>query len=260
MVVVPFAVCLIREGPAYRRAAFVGGLQRLGYRVGQATNRRVAVGDLLVLWNRHGQQDDIARRYLAAGKPVIVAENGYIGKDDKGRSLYALARTNHNGAGAWHVGAEDRWAARRVELKPWRADGRHILLLPQRGVGPQGVAMPLSWPKEIQKRLRASTDRPVRVRPHPGKDKPSLEPDLRDCWAVVTWGSGAAIKALAAGVPVFHELRNWIGAPAARFGLADLEQPFVGDRLPMFQRLAWAQHDVAEIETGEPFKRLLALP
>jgi hypothetical protein len=80
---------------------------------------------------------------------------------------------------------------------------------------------------------------------------------LADCFAAVTWGSGAAIKAIIAGVPVFHEFSRWIGAPAAKFGAANLEQPFVGDRLPMLRRLAYAQWSVAEIERGEPFALLL---
>lgn len=86
-----------------------------------------------------------------------------------------------------------------------------------------------------------------------------LGADLKDCWAVVTWSSGAAIKAIAAGVPAFHALPNWIGAPAAKPFGSDLENPFLGDRLPMFQRLAWAQWGLDEIASGEPFKRLLGI-
>jgi hypothetical protein len=67
----------------------------------------------------------------------------------------------------------------------------------------------------------------------------------------VTWGSGAGIKSIVAGIPVFHEMPNWIGAPAAKLGLDDIEQPFLGDRQPMLNRLAWAQWDLDEIASGE---------
>jgi hypothetical protein len=73
----------------------------------------------------------------------------------------------------------------------------------------------------------------------------------------VTWGSGAAIKAIAAGIPVFHELECWIGAEAATFGINDLEHPFLGDRHLMFHRISWAQWTAEELASGEPFRWLL---
>jgi hypothetical protein len=76
----------------------------------------------------------------------------------------------------------------------------------------------------------------------------------------VTWGSGAAIKAIAAGIPVFHELKCWIGAEAAQFGIEDLEHPFLGDRHLMFHRLSWAMWTSEELESGEPFRWLLPSP
>jgi hypothetical protein len=74
---------------------------------------------------------------------------------------------------------------------------------------------------------------------------------------VVTWGSGAALKALAMGVPVFHTFPQWIGAGAANPLGSDLEKPFRGDRLPMFRRLAWAMWPLHELESGAAFAALL---
>lgn len=245
------------RGPDFRWDAFVAGLTQCGYRVTQRPRHHP--GDLVVVWNRHSGKDKEACAAEGSDGKVIVAENGYIGKGADGKPIYALARHHHNGAGVWPEGEDDRWASLGIELAPWRRDGEHILVLPQRGIGPAGVAMPKNWPNEIVKRLGRVTRRPIKVRPHPGLHKGSLKPDLKDCWAVVTWGSGAAIKAIAAGVPVFHELKPWIGAPAASFGIDRLEEPFLGDRLPMFRRLAHAQYSCAEIATGEPFRKLLAL-
>lgn len=201
-------------------------------------------------------------RFQAVGGIVVVTENGWIGKAPDGGKLFALCLDNHNGAGRWAVGGPERWARLNVGLKPWRQDGRHILVLGQRGFGPSGVGSPRDWAHAAAQRLTRLTKRPVRVRLHPGRNKEAgvpLEADLKDCWAVATWSSGAAIKAIASGVPVFHALRNWIGAPAAMPFGADLEKPFLGDRLPMFERLAWAQFDLNEIASGEPFKRLLGI-
>ena len=84
--------------------------------------------------------------------------------------------------------------------------GEEILVLPQRGFGPQEVAMPEGWVDTTVAAIKRKTSRPVRVRKHPGNHPPEIpiEHDLDNVWAVVTWGSSAAIKALAAGVPVFY--------------------------------------------------------
>jgi len=252
------AAILLKEGPHYRREAFVAGVKRHNFDVDfRSTGRRATSRDLLVTWNRHGWDDEVASRYESAGARVLVAENGYFGQDRSGRQLYALARNHHNGAGTWTEGKGDRWTPLGVELKPWRTDGRHILVLPQRGIGPRGVAMPRAWIVDIVRRLEGATDRPVRVRMHPGKEKVPLEPDFENCWAAVTWGSTAALKAIVAGIPVFYEFDRWIGSRAARFGVTNIEDPFLGDRLPMLRRLAWAQWTLAEIESGEAFRWLL---
>ena len=214
---------------------------------------------MVISWNRIGHRHEICRQYEAAGAAVIVAENGWI--HAPGRKFYALCLNHHNGAGRWHVGADDRFGKLGIDLKPWREKGDHILVLPQRGIGEPGIAMPRQWMVGIEKRLKESMRlrRPIRMRHHPGQSDRPLEPDLENCHAVVTWASGAAIKAIAAGVPAFYELKDWIGGPAAKRGFKDLEAPFLGDRMPMFHRLSWAQWTADEISTGEPFKWLLAL-
>lgn len=251
------AACLIRDLPHYRRDAFISGLTKAGFSVSPSASPTPRPDDLLVVWNRYGGVDRTANRYEAVGAQVIVVENGWAGCDQNGRQHYAIALHHHNGAGEWHVGEEDRWTPLGVETWPWRKTGSHVLVLPQRGIGPPGVAMPLDWVGSVLGRLRAVTDRPVKVRPHPGKERPPLDQDFTDAWAAVTWGSGAGIKAIIAGIPVFHELESWIGAPAARFGISDIESPFLGDRLPMLKRLAWAQWGVDDISAGEPFRWLV---
>ena len=251
----PKACVLFKPSVAYRRDAFEAGLRRLGYATVERPLPNPERGDVLVLWNRSVVDEGHARRYEASGATVLVSENGYVGKDEQGHKLFALARGHHNGAGEWLVGSETRWSS---SLDPWRSQGDFLLVLPQRGIGERGVAMPRDWVGRASSLLRRLTKRPIRVRPHPGMAKTDPYDALRGAHAAVTWGSGAGIKALLAGVPVFYELSRWIGAPAGTFlGGADLERPFLGDRLPMFRRLAWAQWSLKEIEGGEAFAWLL---
>lgn len=253
------ATILLREGPTYRIDAFITGLRALKFSLTRAEQRFVRPGDLLIIWNRNGQFDQIATRYEKDGATVLVVENGWIGRDGHGRQFLAMCKSHHNGAGKWNVRDPSRWEGFKIQVQPWREKGKHVLIVPQRGIGPKGVAMPVEWPRQIVNRLRLRTKRTLRYREHPGvrrHDVP-IEPDFVNAHAVVTWGSGGAIKAISQGIPVFYEMPDWIGAPAATRGIDDIENVFLGDRLPMFRRLAWAMWRVDEIASGEAFKCLL---
>ena len=84
---------------------------------------------------------------------------------------------------------------------------------------------------------------------------------------MVTWASGGALKALCAGVPVFYDFPQWIGRLCCLpmewgdkvTGSALLEYPLKGPREAMLDRLAWAQWDVQEIASGNPFRLLMML-
>ena len=269
------AWCLIRENPHYRRQAFIAGIKAAGYdfKPGEP-GAEVAAGDVLVIWNRYSHWEVMAAQFERRGGRVLVAENGYLGANGttpkfdvaagavRPEHYYALAWDGHNGAGRWPADDGSRWRALHVTLKPWREGGTHVLVCPQRGIGPKRGTQPAEWTQDACKRLAALTRRPVRVRPHPGLG-PGAVPiaeDLQDCWAVVIWASGAGIHALLAGVPVFSEGPHWICTGAASRNLAMIEDPAMDNerRLSAFERLACAQWTVAEIASGEAFNRLLA--
>jgi hypothetical protein len=142
-----------------------------------------------------------------------------------------------------------------IDLKPWRKSGSYVLILPQRGMGEDGVRQPEGWLQRTKnKLLEANYDCVVHY--HPGQ-RPHPPIDFGDAICVVTWASGAAIKALVEGIPAFYELPHWVGATASVRGFNQLDRPFYGDRLPMFRDLAWAMWRAEEIATGEPLAWLL---
>lgn len=253
----PVAYCTIKEGLHYRAYCFHKGLERLGYRIDPVPAPRPKPEDIFVTWNRNPLNDFHAKRFEEAGCKVIVAENGYFGKDRNGAELFAMALGHHNGAGEWSVGGPERWERMNIAVAPWRRGGEEIIVMPQRGYGEPGIAMPRNWEVTALKELTFRSRRPIRVRPHPGKGRPDPAPDLTRAHAAVVWASGAGIKAIVAGVPVFYAMPKWIGAMAAKPLSDDLELPFRGDRLPMLQRLAWAQWTAEEVLAGEPFAWLL---
>ena len=267
----PRAFCLIRSAPHYRADAFRRGLEAAGYQIVPGI-RRPDPDDMLVCWNRYDYAEVQAQHFERHGAAVVIAENGIIGAtenayakqyDPAGHQLYVLSLDFHNGPGRWPVGEPGRWRQHGITVKPWREDGEHILVLPQRGFGPAAVAPPKGWLDATLARLRKLTHRPVRVRPHPGNEpavKP-LEADLDGCWCAVTWGSGAAIKALCAGIPIYSDWPMWIGFP----GALPLDQigrdvmPTDVSRETMLNRLAWCQWTVPEIASGLPFLRLMEM-
>jgi hypothetical protein len=257
----------IRDKPHYRVGAFTDGLKRLGFHVlpQQLPSKTPGPGDILVLWNRYGAGEAAADRWERAGGTVLVAENGYLGHDEHGVQMYALARHGHNGSGSWPVGGPERFARLRVEPRPWRAQGRHIYVRGQRGIGAKSMASPPGWHKTIAAQLKRLTQRPVIVREHPGQPANAIgcqiAHELAGAHACVIWSSAAGVRALVEGVPVFYHAPHWICAGAAKRGLSELESPLMDDaaRLRALERMAWAQWSIAEIASGEPFARLLEL-
>jgi hypothetical protein len=205
-------------------------------------------GDVLLIWNRYGGFAEEAHRFEQAGATVLITENGWLGKGWNGGEWFTLCQGHHAGAGSWHVGSAERWDSWGIELQPWR-DGTQTVVLGQRGIGESGIRCPDGWGERMASRLKA------KFRPHPGARKTPLEPDLLDAEKVVTWNSGAALKALLFGVPVWYAFPQWIGAEAA----SRVGEPLVKDdakRLATFRRLAWSMWTLEEITAGGPIELL----
>lgn len=250
------ALCLLREDLAYRRDAFLIGLQAVGYwpvPVIVDPNPQ----DVLIIWNRYGRYDRAAQQFEAAGAPVIVCENGWLGKDWLGDTWFSMALNHHGGAGEWRPAGAKRWDALDVRLEPWRGSIGETVILGQRGIGEPGIASPDNWAEKTREIYRG------RIRPHPAKlHCEALEYDLRNTARCITWGSAAALHAIRLGIPTYYEMPLWIGKQAALPLAAFHKQaPQCDDaaRLAMFRSVAWAMWRISEIESGAAFDHLLHL-
>lgn len=261
------AFVLIREVPACRRDAFCAGLQTLGYSIHRELPAQCSPGDVVVLWNGNFiTYEDRVIRARAQGAVLLVAENGYIGRQANGQQLYALARDGHNGAGSWPPnGQEDRWAGLGIDLKPWRASGSHVVICAQRGIGSRSMANPPNWHHRMAVHLRAITRRKVIIREHGGKpafharSTEDMQQQLQGAHAVVIWSSANGVRALVEGVPVIYSAPHWICRSAASSNIGAIDDPPMPDRLPALRRMAWAQWTVEEIASGVPLQRLIDL-
>lgn len=248
-----------------RHGTLTRGLARAGYRIvfggGQPQDER----DVLITWTVHrGHKEAAARAFEAAGGRVIVAEEAYIRivRDEK---CFALALHDHNGAGRWPIGGPERWAGFGIEVKAWRESGRYIIVREQRSIGSSAMASPPRWHEAAMAKLRGLTKRPILLRYHPksrahrelAMQQPFLALQLADAHALVTWNSADAVAALLAGVPVFLCGPHSVVEGACDHDLSAIENPGLPYRLPVFERLAWAQWRRSEIESGVAFEHLL---
>lgn len=234
----------LRHSVPERTAATIAGLKHHGYAVKQAEDLRKVPGprDVLVTWNRIREGHLLAKDFEREGCQVLVMENSSWGNDFAGKRWYTLGLDYHNLSGRFRVGGPERWDALGVRLWPWRTEGETVVL-PSRGIGPPTVAMPYDWHRSAIKRYGG------RVRLHPGRGpEDSLRSDLARAGRVITWGSGAAIKAVMWGIPCVSELPQWIGE----------QDNTDSGRLAMLRRLAWAQWTLGEIEDGTAFARFFA--
>lgn len=257
------AYCLIRKEPCYRFDAFYAGLIECGFTVNLREPRYIKADDILLIWNRSGTMETLANCFESGGGTVVVAENGYVGKDEDGRQLYSLAISGHNGQGTWITNGPERWEELGIKLQSWREGGKYILVCPNRQIGPKEMRQPALWVDSVYDRLKYCQKLPIKVRPHPGNwqvrpPEIPLSADLEEAAITVIWSSSAGVHSLIAGVPVVCMAPKWICKKATTTDPC-FTLPSSLLRRYELEKLAWAQWTVREIQSGKAFKWLLNL-
>lgn len=217
-------------------------------------------GDVFVYGALRGTLQPL-RQAMAEGRTWYYGDNGYFlqgYKDAIHRGYFRITRNalQHDGSGK---AGPDRWRQLKLEIKPWRQSGSHVLVCP-----PDQRLAELwefdheAWLEDALFRLRAATDRPIHVRLRETRTDASqpLSAALADCWAMVTRHSNAATEALLAGIPVFctHPCAS---ARMARSNLSLIEDPWLpDDREQWAWNLAANQWTIAEIRSGLAWRML----
>ncbi len=165
-----------------------------------------------------------------------------------------------------------------INLKDYRTGGSHILLFLQRNGGwSMGKKDIQEWANETINEIRKYTDRPIRIRPHPG-DKTSKEiikpgnpnckikftknitlsnnvnliDDLKDCWAAVNYNSSPVVGAAIEGYPIFVMDPNKSQcAEIANIDLSQIENPLLPERQQWVERLSMFHWSFNELKSGE---------
>ncbi len=192
---------------------------------------------------------------------TIILETGYINRGDDELCHYAAGFNGLNGRADFRNAnsPDDRIRKLGPTLSPWRTDGKHILLC---GQVPWDASVDhinfIDWLDKTKAKLATLTQRPVRFRPHPCISKPdmSLDEDLEDCWAVVTFNSNAAVDSAIRGIPVFVDDDGSMACEVANRDLSNIESPSIPERQQWLNDLAYSQWTPSELREGLAWKHL----
>lgn len=258
--------------------AMAEGIRRCGDLVDTAPHDEYQAPhyDVAVFYGLAGRCLDVFREYPAAGKKAVHIDLGYWGRTGDGGKRLGHHKIVVNGRHPTPYFQKRKHDASRVKwfdlkIEPWRRDGKHILLA---GMGPKACGVegyaPEQWERGALKQIQAVTDRPVIYRPKPSWkhapeiagamfSDPRVEPDignvLKDCHAVVTHHSNAAVDGLVMGVPAFTI--EGVALPMASDDLTKIEEPVRPDgRAQWTADIAWTQFNVAEMREGTPWRHL----
>ena len=154
----------------------------------------------VAVWGSTALWQDVVIQAQAEGRDWYYGDHGYFGR---GR-YFRITKNAYQHSG---IGDPDyrRLAQFHLSIKRWRYSGSHVLVCPPDEVfaGLMGFKAK-RWLRDTLSCLKKHTDRPIRVRSREfgdAGDRP-LAVDLRDCFALVTYTSNAAVEAVLAGVPV----------------------------------------------------------
>jgi hypothetical protein len=214
------------------------------------------------------------------GRTYFYGDNGYFFPGKTERSYFRITKNalQHTGTGKWpkpKQAALRRWQDLRIQIKPWRQSGAHVLVCPPlRLWGAIWGFDSDRWLADTLATLRLHTDRELRVRAklswqdnkspntpnYEGRDKSSLNTtlaeDLVDAWAVVTHSSNVAVESVLAGVPVFNT-NQCAGSIMGLSDLSKIESPIMPDsREHWAVMLANNQFQLSEMRSGLAWRML----
>lgn len=267
---------------------FAAGVRAIGDQVIIVEDQRTVECDLAVIqgWTNSTTsphlrvRHDAIQRQHSQGRHIVVIDSnllGFLEPEDFNRYLRYSLDGIFPTTGYYFDRAIDtrRWSAIRqryaFQERDWRRDGRHILVCLQRNGGwSMGTTPVLEWLSATIDRLRQHTNRPIRIRAHPGdrgiisrirvqqagctvSDTEDIRQDLDHAWATVTYNSSPGVASVLWGVPVWvtdpdpRKSQTW---PLCQTDLAEIERPCYPDRVPLYHRLGQCHFDSAECQSG----------
>jgi hypothetical protein len=252
-------------------------------RAGHTTVENSMDADAAVIWSvlwsgRMAPNQTIWEHYRASSRPVIVIDVGALYRGETWK--IALNNISANG----YYGHTERldWDRPRklgISLAINLTRNPRIVVAAQhaRSLQVADLSSIEDWIKSQLQQLRAVTDRPVTIRPHPRSrlnlsrlevlsSDINIEQPCRvantydsynlafDCHAMINYNSGPGIQAALAGTRPIVD-RSSLAWPVG-IKVEDIEQPYTVDRDQWLVEICHTEYTIKEIEQGTWITRL----
>jgi len=205
---------------------------------------------------------EVRKQARDRGKDWLYIDKGYLNaRHYTGYYSVTVNAFQYSGEGRFARG-EERFKKLKVKwpMEPMKPVGKHILLLPPTVVFGRCVGIDADeWLDDTVEKLLECTDRPIVVRQKPNSlltngrkavVNTTLAADLKDCHAVVTYNSKAAIECIVRGYAVLTCTKNCASDMASN-DLSSIEIPFYkSDRHRWLCTLAANQFTLDEMKSG----------
>lgn len=163
-----------------------------------------------------------------------------------------------------------------INLKPWRANGNHILFCLQRNGGWSMKGLDVThFFHETIKKIRTYTQRPIVVRVHPG-DKKSIRyaknligpgvslssnsdliDDLNNAWATVVYNSSPSVASAIEGIPTFVlDPAHSQATSIANLNLENINYPLMIDRSMWIQKISQCHWNDLDLISGRAWHHM----
>jgi hypothetical protein len=231
-----------------------------------------------VLWQgRMEKNQSVYEHYRKQGKPVFIIEVGAL---DRGRT-WKVALNNITKYGDYANDENldlNRVKKLGIELVYKKIDSQAPILIAAQHENSLQWSSTLTvreWIKAQIEKIRAHTDRPIVIRPHPRffignftgnnvfMSKPTKIANTYDKYdldfdysLVINYNSGVAVQAAINGTPVITDDSSL--AYDISFNIDQLNNSYLPDRTEWFEKLVHTEWTVEEIASGLPLERLLS--
>ena len=161
---------------------------------------------------------------------------------------------------------DDRFKQFNKTFKPWKKDGRKILIAaPDEKPCKFYNTTQQEWIENTIDNLKQYTDRPVVVRERAPKRIDRITTDTlqsaldNDVFALVTFNSVAAVESIFYGIPAFTLAPANAASPVSLQDLSKIENPYYPDQDKLYAwgcHLSYGQFHISEMTSGKALEML----
>lgn len=205
-------------------------------------------GNPFAVWGQIWIALNVIPKAIKANRPFWQIDNGYWRSRKVCEDCYYRLSYRSLLATFWPDAPRERGTPMRNALRPWRKNGKHIVIaLPSLTFGQSMGIDTGPWIASISARVRAVTDRRIIIREK--KESRPISDDLANAWALVTHSSNACVDAMLAGIPAFVE-PTAPTAPLGNLDLAKIETPELADRDALVASMMSQSFLLSEMQSG----------